>query len=124
MLKIRTQARRDAFTLDVSIEMERAGVLALFGRSGCGTTTLVNIIAGLPKADTCHIEIHGALLGTSPSRLSVEAERRKIGHVFQDARLLPHLNIGKHLSYGLHRARKQPLRVSFESVVALLGLEH
>ena len=124
MLKIRTQARRDAFTLDVSIEMQRAGVLALFGRSGCGKTTLVNIIAGLLKADTSHIEIDGVVLENSSSRLYVEAEHRKIGYVFQDARLFPHLNIRRNLAYGLHRAGKQPLRVSFESVVALLGLEH
>jgi molybdate transport system ATP-binding protein len=124
MLKIRTQARRDAFTLDVSIDMEHAGVLALFGRSGCGKSTLVNIIAGLLKADTSHIEIDGVVLEDSSSRLYVEAERRKIGYVFQDARLFPHLNIGKNLTYGLQRAGKQPLRVSFESVVALLGLEH
>jgi molybdate transport system ATP-binding protein len=123
MLRIRTRARRDAFTLDVSIEMEQAGVLALFGRSGCGKSTLVNIIAGLIKADTSHIQIDEVVLEDSSSRVYVEAERRRIGYVFQDARLFPHLNVGKNLNYGLHRAKKQPARVTFESVVALLGLQ-
>lgn len=124
MLKVRTVARRDAFTLDVAIEMGSAGVLALFGRSGCGKTTLVNVIAGLIKADSSYIQIDGVVLEDSDSRVYVDAERRQIGYVFQDARLFPHLSIVENLSYGLRRAKMQPPRMTFSSVIALLGLEH
>ena len=59
MFKIRATTQRGEFSLDVAIEVDTPGVIALFGRSGCGKTTLVNIIAGLLKADSSHIEIDG-----------------------------------------------------------------
>jgi molybdate transport system ATP-binding protein len=123
MFRIRARTRRDSFQLDVSIDVATRGVLALFGRSGCGKTTLVNIIAGLLHAEESYIEIDGVVLEDTASRVRVEAERRRIGYVFQDARLFPHLDVARNLVYGLRRARDRQQLMSFDSVVALLGLE-
>lgn len=122
MFDIRIHTRRGKFELDVSIRVEQPGVLALFGRSGCGKTTLINVLAGLVKAHQARIEIGGELLEDSAANRYVPAERRTLGYVFQDARLFPHLNVTTNLLYGLRRARREH-QMTFDSVVALLGLE-
>ncbi len=123
MFTIRASTQRDDFSLDVSIEVASPGVVALFGRSGCGKTTLVNIIAGLLKASSSYVEIDDVVLEDSAANIYVQAERRRIGYVFQDARLFPHLSVAGNLSYGLKRARSAMPRTGFDSVVQLLGLE-
>ena len=100
MFNIRALKRRDGFTLDVAIDVSTSGVVGLFGRSGCGKTTLVNIVAGLLAADEAHVEIDGVVLEDSRSRTRLPAERRRIGYVFQDARLFPHLSVAQNLDYG------------------------
>ena len=80
------------------------GVVALFGRSGCGKTTLVNVVAGLLPADAARIEIDGVMLDDSAARSACAAERRRIGYVFQDARLFPHLDALGNLRYAERRA--------------------
>lgn len=121
MFKIRATTQRGEFSLDVAIEVDSPGVIALFGRSGCGKTTLVNIIAGLLKADSARVEIDGIVLEDSVERVHVPSERRRIGYVFQDPRLFPHFSVAGNLQYGLRRAR-EPIRTSFDAVVQLLGL--
>lgn len=104
MFSIRAKKRRDGFALDVAIDVSSPGVVALFGRSGCGKTTLANIIAGLLRADEAHVEIDGVVL--EGAGRYVPAERRRIGYVFQDARLFPHLDVTSNLRYGEKRARR------------------
>jgi molybdate transport system ATP-binding protein len=123
MFSIRALKRRDGFTLDVAIDVSASGVVGLFGRSGCGKTTLVNIVAGLLAADEAHVEIDGVVLEDSRSRTRVPAERRRIGYVFQDARLFPHLDALANLRYAERRARGVEKRISLDFVVHLLGLE-
>ena len=122
MFDIRVQTRRGEFELDVAIRVEQKGVLALFGRSGCGKTTLINVLAGLVKAERARIAIGGELLEDTASNHYMQAERRTLGYVFQDARLFPHLSVRGNLVYGLRRARREQ-RMTFDSVIALLGLE-
>ncbi len=102
MFSIRAKKRRDGFVLDVDIEVSSPGVVALFGRSGCGKTTLANIVAGLLPADEAHIVIDGVALEQHGK--SLRAEHRRIGYVFQDARLFPHLDVMGNLRYGEKRA--------------------
>ena len=73
MFSIRALKRRDGFTLDVAIEVSTSGVVGLFGRSGCGKTTLVNIVAGLLAADEAHVEIDGVVLEDSRSNTRLPA---------------------------------------------------
>lgn len=124
MFRIRAALDRGGFALDVAIDQPQRGVLALFGQSGCGKTTLINIVAGLLEAKTSYVEIDGVVLEDSASNLYVHSERRRVGYVFQDARLFPHLDVTGNLRYGLQRARDIEARMSFESVVQLLGLQN
>ena len=122
MLKVTVGKRRGSFALAVHIEAPTPGVIALFGRSGCGKSTLANIIAGLLPADHAHIEIDGVTLDDSASRRHVPVEARRIGYVFQDARLFPHLDVLGNLGYGEQRA-PQPRRIAAAAVIELLGLQ-
>jgi len=122
VLKVHIQKRRGDFSLNVAIDVPTPGIVALFGRSGCGKTTLVNIVAGLLDADVGHIEIDGVVLDDTRSGQRVRTERRRIGYVFQDSRLFPHLGVLGNLRYGETRARGNGLHIAFDQVIELLGL--
>ena len=122
MFGIRARKRRDGFSLDVAIEVATPGVVALFGRSGCGKTTLANIVAGLLRADEAHVEIDGVVLEGAGRYLP--AEQRRIGYVFQDARLFPHLDVMANLRYGEKRARvSSDAPITLEKIAPMLALE-
>jgi molybdate transport system ATP-binding protein len=121
MLNVKLQKRRGAFALDADFELPSPGVVALFGRSGCGKSTLVELLAGLLKADKGHIELDGTVLLDTAAGINVPAERRRIGCVFQNARLFPHLRVEANLRYGLRRVAGECF-VDFDTVTALLGL--
>ncbi len=123
-MKIVARLHRSEFTLDVAVDVPAAGTVALFGRSGCGKTTLANIIAGLLQPQSALIEIGGVTLENTRTRTRVPAERRRIGYVFQDARLFPHFSVLGNLRYGERRAPAAGREITFEHVVELLGLGH
>jgi molybdate transport system ATP-binding protein len=122
MLKVSAKKQRGAFTLDAEFELPTPGVVALFGRSGCGKSTLVNVIAGLLKADAGHVALDDLVLLDTARGIDVPAERRRIGYVFQDARLFPHLSVAANLRYGERRANGNKF-VSLQHVAELLDLE-
>ena len=122
MLKLTAIKRRDAFELNVAIEVATPGVVALFGGSGCGKTTLINIVAGLLHAEQATIEVDGTVLENSSAGVRLAPEQRRIGYVFQDSRLFPHLNVLANLRYGERRAPAQARRIAFDKVVDLLAL--
>jgi molybdate transport system ATP-binding protein len=122
MLKVRAVKRRDGFTLNAEFAAPTPGVVALFGRSGCGKTTTVNIICGLLAADEGLVELDGMVLEDTAAGISVPTERRSVGYVFQDARLFPHFSVLRNLRYGLTRAPAGKHTIGFDQVVALLGL--
>jgi len=109
MLKVRVLKRLSAFTLDANFEAPTPGVVALFGRSGCGKTTTVNVISGLLVADEARVELDGVVLEDTRSGVRVPPERRRIGYVFQDGRLFPHLSVLGNLRYGMVRAGRRGL---------------
>jgi molybdate transport system ATP-binding protein len=121
MLKVSAKKQRGAFLLDASFELPTPGLVALFGRSGCGKSTLVNVIAGLLEADVGFVEFDGAVLLDTKRQLDVPPEHRRIGYVFQDARLFPHLSVAANLRYGQKRCAA-PAFVSFDRVADLLDL--
>jgi molybdate transport system ATP-binding protein len=91
------------------------GLTALFGPSGAGKTSLLNMIAGLVRPDRGHIVVDGeTLFGTG---IDVPPDRRRAGYVFQDARLFPHMRVRANLAYGRRGAS-----LPFDHVVELLGL--
>jgi molybdate transport system ATP-binding protein len=123
MLNVDIQTRLGSFELAVTFASD-AGVTALFGRSGSGKTTLVNCIAGLVRPDRGAIEVNGECLFDSSRGIDVPVERRRIGYVFQEGRLFPHLTVRGNLNYGYELARPNERYVSIKQVVDLLGLEH
>jgi molybdate transport system ATP-binding protein len=122
MLEVEVRRRRGAFELDAAFRAPTPGLVALFGRSGCGKTTLVDLIAGLLAPDAGRISLDGTVLVDRAAGVSVPVERRRIGYVFQDARLFPHFDVAGNLRYGAKRARGVAVRIGFDDVVALLGL--
>jgi molybdate transport system ATP-binding protein len=119
MLSVDLRLARDAFVLDAKFETPTPGVTALFGRSGCGKSTLVNALAGLLPAARGRIQIDGETWLDSERDIFVPAERRRIGYVFQDARLFPHYSVRGNLLYGAPRPAPAG---EFDNVVGLLGL--
>jgi len=111
------------FTLDAQFRMEK-GVTALFGPSGAGKTSVVDAIAGLLKPQKGRIVIGGRTLLDTDARVSVPAHARRIGYVFQDARLFPHMSVENNLRFGLRRAENPAGESEFAHIVELLGLGH
>ena len=91
-----------ALTIDAWFECGR-GVTALFGKSGAGKTSIVQMLAGLMTPDNGRIAIDGTSVYDSATGLNVAPERRHVGYVFQDARLFPHMNVRRNLDYGARR---------------------
>jgi molybdate transport system ATP-binding protein len=123
VLEVAVRKQLGAFSLRAAFNLPTPGVIALFGRSGSGKSMLVNIIAGLLPADDGDIRLDGAVLTASAQGLCVPPEERRMGYVFQDARLFPHLTVGGNLRYGERRARGVARVVAFDEVVSLLGLQ-
>jgi molybdate transport system ATP-binding protein len=80
------------------------GVTVLFGPSGAGKTSTLNMIAGLIRPDWGHVRVDGETLFDAEARIDVPVERRRIGYVFQEARLFPHKRVRANLFYGRHDA--------------------
>jgi len=99
MLRIDVQKQLGEFQLAAAFASE-GRVTGLFGASGAGKTSLVNIIAGLLPPDRGTIRIDDETLDDTAKGVHVPAWRRRIGYVFQDARLFPHLNVAQNLDYG------------------------
>ena len=99
MLRVDVKKQLGEFVLEASFESE-GRVTGLFGASGAGKTSLVNMIAGLLRPDRGMIAIDGEIVDDTSNGIHVPAWRRRIGYVFQDARLFPHLDVRQNLDYG------------------------
>ena len=110
------------FRLDATLTAPTPGVIALFGRSGSGKSTLTNVISGLLTPDVGTVTLDGEQLTDMRQGIVVPVERRRIGYVFQDARLFPHLSVAGNLRYGERRRRAASTVSGFDEVVSLLGL--
>lgn len=111
------------FRLDASFRAE-GGVTALFGRSGSGKTSLVRVAAGLLAPRRGRVEVGGAVLLDTARRIDVPRHRRRIGYVFQEPRLFPHLSIRRNLLFGARFAPREDRRTAIGDVVELLGIGH
>ncbi|MCB1473392.1 MAG: molybdenum ABC transporter ATP-binding protein [Rhodobiaceae bacterium] len=112
------------FALDVAFRAPEDGVTALFGPSGCGKTTIINVIAGLVRPASGQVRIGGQTLLDTAGGIDVAARRRRIGYVFQDARLFPHMSVARNLAFGARRAASPLPGPEAERIVSLLGLEN
>jgi molybdate transport system ATP-binding protein len=99
VLAVDVEKRLGDFALAAKLEAAE-GVTALFGPSGAGKSTIVNLIAGLIAPDRGRIALDGTVLFDMSSRIDVPPHRRRIGCVFQEGRLFPHLSVRRNLDYG------------------------
>ena len=121
MLSVALRHRFPGFALDAAFDAP-AGITALFGRSGSGKTTIVNAVAGLLRPDHGRIVVDGRVLTDSAAGVMVPVRSRRIGYVFQDARLFPHMTVRRNLAYGTRFAPPGATGPSGGEVVEMLGI--
>lgn len=122
MIEIAVEHAQGDFTIEAGIRAS-GRVLALCGPSGAGKTTLLDIIAGLRRPRHARIAFDDVVFVDSERGLDVPARLRRIGYIFQEPRLFPHLSVAHNLTYGARFASRGPSLVGFAEVVALLGIE-
>ena len=121
MLRVDIARTLGEFTLEASFTSE-GRVIGLFGASGAGKTSLINIIAGLLKPDRGIVTLDGDTLDDTAAGVHVPPHLRRIGYVFQDARLFPHLNVRQNLDYGRRMNRLVEDPAQHKRVIELLDI--
>ncbi|MCW5688231.1 MAG: molybdenum ABC transporter ATP-binding protein [Pseudolabrys sp.] len=121
MISVDIDKQLGDFRLGVGFESD-AGVTALFGPSGSGKTSIVGMIAGLIRPDRGRIVIDGEPVFDSAASIDVPAHRRRIGYVFQDGRLFPHLSVARNLDYGRWMTGMPRDEAQFKHVIDLLDI--
>ncbi len=124
MISITVQKQLGTLKIDAKFESQTRGIVALFGQSGSGKTSIINMIAGLLEPDCGHIEIDGRVLYSSETGTNLKIENRRIGYVFQESRLFPHMTVHKNLEYGRKRTSSDDHKVKYEQVIGVLGIVH
>jgi molybdate transport system ATP-binding protein len=126
MLEVQVTARLGDFRLDARFAGGEGGVTVLFGPSGSGKSSVLAAVAGALRPDAGRIALAGEALFDSARGIDAPMERRRIGWVFQDARLFPHLSVEGNLRFGLKRAESRGLAgpIRFDEVVEALGIGH
>jgi len=123
MLAIAVERKLGEFTLHATFE-STGGATALFGPSGAGKTSIINMIAGLFTPDRGRIVLDGDVLFDDATQINVPVWRRRIGIVFQEGRLFPHLSVRHNLNYGRWVAGQAAEPQAFAHVVDLLNIGH
>jgi len=123
MLRVDVSKTLGEFTIEAAFASE-GRVTGLFGTSGSGKTSLVNMIAGLLRPDRGVISVDGEALDDTSRHTHVPVHRRRIGYVFQDARLFPHLDVRKNLDYGRRMNGLTDDTTLWKRVTELLDIGH
>lgn len=122
MIEVQARLKRGNFELDAALQLNQR-VTAIFGPSGSGKSTLLSIIAGIIQPDSGRIVVDGDCLFDSEKRINKPVHERRIGLVFQDGRLFPHLDVIQNLSYALHFVPKVQQQFKLDHIVQLLEIE-
>lgn len=120
MLHIDVKKQLGTLPLEAHLDIPSQGVTALFGLSGSGKSSLINLVSGLIDPDEGVISLNDRELFNSAENVCVPINRRNIGYVFQDARLFPHYTVNGNLRYGMKNTSKD----EFNYIVELLGIGH
>jgi molybdate transport system ATP-binding protein len=123
LLSLDVEKRLGAFQLAAKFETQ-ARVTALFGPSGAGKTTIINMIAGLIAPDRGRIMYRGKVLFDAAGKVNLPPHRRQFGYVFQDGRLFPHLTVRGNLEYGRRMFRLKRDAGELERIIAMLDIAH
>ena len=118
--------QRRGFSLDVQLDLPARGITVLFGASGSGKTTVLRCVAGLEQAARARISMHGQVWQDTAQGIALPAWRRPVGYVFQEASLLPHLDVKGNLGYAQKRVARGAGRgaalLAMQTAIDLLGL--
>lgn len=120
MLEINVQKTLGKLHFSADLTLPNQGVTGIFGLSGSGKTTLINLVSGLLQPDAGYIRLNGRELVNCAKGICLPPNQRKMGYVFQDARLFPHYRVKGNLCYGMKKGTDGE---TFERVVQLLGIE-
>jgi molybdate transport system ATP-binding protein len=118
MISINLDRKLGGIHLKVDVELPNTGLTVFFGPSGSGKTSVINLLAGLMQPDKGFIRVHDRVLFDSERRISMPPHRRRIGYIFQESRLFPHLSVASNLRYGYREGRQ----IAFDEIVELLGI--
>jgi molybdate transport system ATP-binding protein len=121
VLAVDVEKQLGALKLNVHFEAA-SGATALFGPSGAGKTSVVNMIAGLVKPDRGSIALDDTVLFDAAAGIDVPPHRRRIGYVFQEGRLFPHLSVRQNLDYGRRMSGRPRDAKEFERIAKLLDI--
>ena len=124
MIKFDVHKQLDTLSIFAKFESQSHGVVALFGRSGAGKTSIINMFAGLIDPDCGHIEINDRTIFNSKVGINIKTEQRRIGYVFQESRLFPHMTVRANLVYGRKHSPSDHSPIDFDQAVQTLGLGH
>ncbi len=122
VLDVDVRARFGSFRLNATFT-SGPGVTAIFGPSGCGKTSLINVLAGLVRPERGRIAVDGKILFDSSANVNLPPRQRRLGYVFQDGRLFPHLSVRSNLTYGMRWVPKPDRHQDFDHIVQLLNLD-
>ncbi len=122
-LSVRLQHQLPGISLDLDFAAP-SGVTVLFGRSGAGKTTVVNAVAGLLRPSAGRVAIGDRVLFDTSKGVWLPPHRRRLGYIFQEGRLFPHLNVRQNLSYGRWFAPRGAPRENPDRVIEMLGIGH
>jgi len=112
-------------SVEIAVDFAATGGLtALFGPSGVGKTSVLNMVAGLMRPDSGRIAVDGHCLFDAAADIDLPPEQRRIGYVFQDGRLFPHRRVRANLLYGHDLAQAADRWMSLDEAVAFLGIGH
>ncbi|MCG3734936.1 molybdenum ABC transporter ATP-binding protein [Vibrio cincinnatiensis] len=112
----------DDFQLQANLELPSRGVTVLFGHSGCGKTTCLRAIAGLVRVEQGEVRINNEQWQSWDGQIFIPTYKRRIGYVFQEPSLFPHLNVNQNLEYAEQRVKTQPTLFDRDSILQLLGI--
>lgn len=119
MLELNFSQTLGTHCVSLNETLPASGITAIFGVSGSGKTSLINAISGLTRPQKGRIVLNGRVLNDTEKRICLTPEKRRIGYVFQDARLFPHYKVRGNLRYGMAKS----MAGQFDKLVALLGIE-
>jgi len=122
LLDVRVEKSFGEFSMSMDFSVDPTGVTILFGKSGAGKTTLINMIAGLVPPDEGFIACQGEIYFDSAKKFSLPPERRGLGYVFQECRLFTHLSVKNNLLFGPRFCGRPYNPSHFEKVVEVLGI--
>jgi len=122
MIEVQAKLKRQHFELDISLQLNER-VNALFGPSGAGKSTLLGIIAGTVKPDSGRVVVNGECLFDDEQHIFVPIHKRRVGLVFQDGRLFPHMTVEQNLAYSLNFIAEHEQQFQLKEIVDFLEIK-